>query len=65
MARYFLALWIPDTDSHEVEWKEVTREQYVKAERQAGFSPRGEDVGQPCTASFTAGSVIGKVLYND
>lgn len=44
---------------------EVTKEQFVAAERNAGFRPKGEDRGQPATAGFGNGSVSGRVVYED
>lgn len=43
---YFLKY---ELDGPEVE---VTREQWVRAERGAGFRPKGEDRGQPATGGF-------------
>lgn len=47
----------------DTEWREVPQELFVKAERAAGFRPKGEDVGQPATAGFSSGSVSGRVEY--
>lgn len=57
-ARYFLR------GSWSQEWSEVTKEEYVKAERGAGFRPKGFDMGQAATAGFGSSSgVHGKVEY--
>lgn len=49
MTRYFLT-----------EEREVTIEEYVRAERDAGFRPKGEDKGQPATAGFSSGKISGR-----
>ena len=36
------------------EEKEVTLQEWVSAERGAGFRPKGRDDGQPATAGFTS-----------
>ena len=50
MTRYFLT-----------EEREVTKEEWVRAERAAGFRPKGEDVGQPATGSFSSGKISGRM----
>ena len=53
MYRYYLKTdWQPN-------WTEVTKEQFVMAERQAGF--RGWNDTEPCTAGFSGGGVSGKI----
>lgn len=47
VAKYFLTL--PGCDE-----VEVTREEWVNAERHAGFRPKGDDVGQPATGGFSS-----------
>lgn len=56
--RYFLSL-----DIEGAEPQEVTLEQWVKAERAAGFWPKGEDRGQPATGGFGARGVRGRIEY--
>lgn len=51
---YFLA--IAGIDGTDVE---VTREQWVRAERQAGFRPKGVDRGQPATGGFSGHGIRG------
>lgn len=59
--RYFLkADW-------QTEWQEVTKEKFIKAERAAGFSPKGVRITDPeywttlATAGFGGYGVSGKV----
>lgn len=45
------------------EWKEVTKEEYISAERSAGFRPKfGNGIA---TAGFSNGSINGEVTYNN
>lgn len=44
-------------------WVEVTMEQFVKAERTAGFHNRLGRPDLPATAGFSGGGVQGKVDY--
>ena len=43
------------------EWREVTRQQFVTAERAAGFRPKFGD--GLATGGFTGGGVSGKIKY--
>lgn len=52
--RYFLK-----ADWQEV-WDEVTREQFIAAERAAGFRPKGGGDGL-ATAGFSGGGVRGRI----
>lgn len=45
-------------------WKEVTQEEWISAERSAGFHPKGEDRGQYATAGFGGNHVNGRTLSN-
>ena len=36
----------------------VTKEEFVAAERQAGFQPKGATGDEPCTAGFTGGTHV-------
>ena len=57
--RYYLALDLGDS---EPDWKEVTREQFIRAERAAGFRSKfGDD--HPATAGFSSGNTRGRVRY--
>jgi hypothetical protein len=48
------------------EWSQVTKEQFVRAERRAGFHPKhGMSNSEPCTASFSSGSYNGRSVYLD
>lgn len=44
------------------DWTEVTQEEFIKAERAAGFHPKW-GCGPVATAGFTSGMVSGKVEY--
>lgn len=41
--------------------EEVTMEEYVFAERRAGFFPKSSDTKRPCTSSFFTSSTILKL----
>ena len=60
---YYLALdlddWAEDID---LDWKEVTKEQYMRAERAAGFRSKFGP-GHIATAGFSGSGVRGKVSY--
>ena len=43
-------------------WEEVTQEQFIQAERAAGFYPK-HGCGSVATAGFSGGSVMGMVVY--
>jgi len=59
MTRYYLRLDVPHAPE-----VEVSREEWVRAERQAGFYPSGGDpLDEPCTACFSARGVQGRVEY--
>lgn len=46
-------------------WNKVSKEEYVKVERQAGFqNPMGQP-HEPGTAAFRNGSLIGTTLENE
>lgn len=61
MAKYFLS--INDVEGSE---KEVTKEQFVRAERNAGFRPkRGLPADEPCTSGFSNGQVMGRIDRNE
>ena len=56
--RYFLrAQW-------QEQWQEVTREQWIRAERMAGFRPKYGGDG-PATGGFSGYGVSGKIEYAD
>ena len=44
-------------------WKEVTKEQWVRAERSAGFHNTMGQPDEPGTGGFSAYGVCGKLLY--
>lgn len=44
------------------EYQEVTQEEFVQAERSAGFRPK-PGCGPCATAGFSSGSISGKVQY--
>jgi len=48
--------------SWQKEYTEVTKEEYIRAERNAGFHSKFGD-GEIATASFSNGNVEGKVRY--
>ncbi len=54
-----LALYAPP--NQEADWKEVTLEEFQRAERNAGFRNKGG--GPTGTAGFIGGGVMGRVLY--
>jgi hypothetical protein len=54
--RYTLSL-----DGIEDSEREVTREEWVRAERHAGFYPKGGDRGQPATGGFFGHGVRGRI----
>ncbi len=47
--------------------KEVTKTEYVNAERGSNFRPKCEDVGQIATAGFSSSltGISGRVVYED
>ena len=44
-------------------WQEATQEQFISAEHDAGFRPKGGD--GVATGGFSAGGVEGKVTYDE
>lgn len=58
--RYFVTFTPPNRPRQE--W-EVSRAEYVSQERQSGFRPKGVDVGQPATGSFSSGAAGGFTTY--
>jgi len=58
MTRYYLKL-----DLEGAPEIECTKGEFVQAERNAGFHPKGEDRGEPCTAGFSGRGVRGRVVY--
>lgn len=48
--------------SWETEYTEVTQEEFIRAERAAGFHPK-YGCGPCATGGFSSGSVSGKVEY--
>lgn len=62
--RYFLKITV---GAHEAEW-EVTKEEWVEAERAAGFRPKVSsdhpDYMKVCaTGGFTSGPISGRIEY--
>ncbi len=57
MARYWLSLQDPE------EWKEVTLEQFVKAEGAAGFRRKGS--GPTATGGFSGSGVMGRITNDE
>lgn len=57
---YYLAL-----ADHPDSKREVSKEEWVRAERAAGFRPKGEDRGQCATGGFGNGSVRGTIEHSD
>lgn len=50
--------------SHEILGeKEVTKEEFIKAERQAGFYPKSGNCEDCATSGFSRGSISGTVKY--
>lgn len=50
--------------SHEILGeKEVTKEEFIKAERQAGFYPKSGKSDDCATGGFSCGSLSGSVKY--
>lgn len=47
MAKYFLRT------SRDDNWREVTKAEFIQAEREADFLPNHHDVGEPATAAFS------------
>lgn len=55
--RYYLkASWQTD-------WEEVSREQFITAERNAGFYPKNGDPETLATSGFTASNIAGKIEF--
>ncbi len=51
------------------EWTEVTKEQWIKAERQAGFRPKCASTELAymttcATGGFTGGGISGKIVFD-
>jgi hypothetical protein len=44
-------------------WREVTQEQFIKAEQNAGFHPK-RGCGPVATGGFSAGSMEGAITYD-
>ena len=61
--KYFLSAntGIEALDKHEVE---VTREEFIKAERQAGFYPKGGG-DHLATGGFSGGGIRGRIKYEE
>jgi hypothetical protein len=55
--RYFVAI------GKNSRWQEVTKEDYVRAERQAGFYPTYGPDSEPCTGGFGTGAIQGTLCY--
>lgn len=55
MTRYYLKA------DHQKRYQEVTKEQFIQAERNAGFS--GHSDNQPATAGFSGRGISGKVKF--
>ena len=55
MKRYWLQI-------RELEWQEVTRSQFIRAERAAGFHSQGGS-DELATAGFTNAIMAGKITY--
>lgn len=55
--RYFLKTFFSSQET------EVTKEQYIQAERNAGFYPKSGN--SPATASFSSGTISGRVQYSN
>ena len=60
MSKYFLKADIPGIES---KWKEVTLEEFVEAEKRAGFRSVYHDHGKSATAGFTGNNIKGKIQY--
>lgn len=46
------------------EYQEVTKEKWIKAERQAGFAPKCGSLVICATGGFTGNGISGKIIYN-
>lgn len=60
MKKYFLKADILGIES---EWKEITLEEFIKAEKRAGFRSIYHDYGENATAAFTGNNIKGKIKY--
>lgn len=60
--KYFLKTTNPITGT-ESEWEEVTREQFVFAERISGFHDPRQNADGTATGAFSSGALRGKVVY--
>lgn len=45
------------------DWIEVTKEEYVRVERQAGFRNTMGQPDEPATAAFGSGALRGRIQY--
>jgi hypothetical protein len=45
--------------------RQVSKDEYVAAERAAGFYPKSRTEGQVATAGFGGNGISGKVVYNE
>lgn len=57
MERYWLRI-------NRLEWQEVTREQFIKAERSVGFYSK-DGYGKLATAGFSSSTIGGKITNED
>lgn len=57
--------WLKATGIPGSPWVKVTKEEWVKAERSAGFRPKAVDVGQYATGGFGSSSGISGSLTVD
>jgi hypothetical protein len=46
-------------------WIEVSKEEWIRAERSAGFRPKGEDRGQPATGGFGSNAINGRRINDE
>lgn len=60
MKTFFLKADIPGIKS---EWEEVSLEEFIKAEKEAGFISAYHDQGRHATAGFSGNNIEGKIGY--
>ncbi len=60
--KYFLKVGIPNL---ETDWREVTYEEYVDAEKRAGFVHIAQDKGGTATAGFSGNNISGRIEYTE
>lgn len=58
--KFFLGLWLPNTKYEDIEWVEVTKAQFIRAEHKAGLR-KDIDPGQLATLGFVDGDLVGRV----